>query len=270
MGSEEVGKSKYLIECLHALGFSSSYREVLMFERNAAMVCGAELEGYLDKNSSVKFSADNVDHNTCTLNGQNTFHGMGMIASISKGKFRSKQIPRKKGSDKELLKVSHVEIIQYQKRKHLLKGIKFKPLQKQNPTSSFIDLLWKVSWHFKTPTPIWSGTMQLIHENQNKENYEKDSITFLPIIDLDPANMSCILSTLSFLSNLAHQNNMPTVVAFDQPLYWKGSRIILESTDELIKQIVLVLGNFRTIFNLLGCIGFLMADTGLNNILHEI
>ena len=112
--------------------------------------------------------------------------------------------------------------------------------------------------------------MLLIHENQNKENYRKDCITFLPIIDLDPNNMSCILSTPSFLSNLAHQNNMPTVVAFDQPLYWKGSRIILESTDELIKQIVLVLGNFHTIFNLLECIGFLMANTGLNNILHEI
>ena len=82
--------------------------------------------------------------------------------------------------------------------------------------------------------------------------------------------MSCILSTLSFLSKLAHQNNQPTIIAFDQPLYWKGNRLILESTDQLIKEIVLMLGNFHTIFHLLGCIGFLMAGSGLSNILGEV
>ena len=61
------------------------------------------LEGCLDVDSSVKFSTDNVDHNTCTLNGLNTFHGMGMIASINKGKFCTTEVPCKKVSDKELL-----------------------------------------------------------------------------------------------------------------------------------------------------------------------
>ena len=125
-------------------------------------------------------------------------------------------------------------------------------------------------YHYKNPIPIWSGTIQLIHESQKKDDYEKDNITFLPIIDLNPTDMSCILSTLSFLSKLAHQNNRPTIIAFDQPLYWKGNRLILESTDQLIKEIVLMLGNFHTIFNLLGCIGFLMAGSGLSNILGEV
>ena len=97
-------RSKYLIESLHALGFSSSYKEVLKFERNAAMACDTLLEGCLDVDSSVKFSADNVDYNTCTLNGLNTFHGMGMLATINKGKFCTTEVPRKKVSDKELLK----------------------------------------------------------------------------------------------------------------------------------------------------------------------
>ena len=112
--------------------------------------------------------------------------------------------------------------------------------------------------------------MQLIHENQNSNHHEKDNVTFLPIIDLDPTDMSCILSTLSFLSNLAKQNNQTTIVAFDQPLYLKRSRIILESADHIIQQIVLLIGNFHTNFNLLGWIGFLMADTGLKSILSEI
>ena len=58
-------KSKYLIESLHALGFSSSYKEVLMFERNAAVDCNVGLAGcFGDEGSFVKFSADNVEHNT--------------------------------------------------------------------------------------------------------------------------------------------------------------------------------------------------------------
>ena len=80
-------------------------------------------------------------------------------------------------------------------------------------------MLWKVSYHFKNQIPIWSGIIQLIHESQKKDDYGKDNITFLPIIDLNPTDMSCILPTQSFLSNLAHQNNQPTIIAFDQLLY---------------------------------------------------
>ena len=82
--------------------------------------------------------------------------------------------------------------------------------------------------------------------------------------------MSCIFSTLSFLSNFAHKNNQPTIVAFEQPLYWKGSQIIIESSDLLVNEITLMLGNFHTILNLLGCMGKLMDGTGLSTILAEI
>ncbi|KAH3852469.1 hypothetical protein DPMN_094979 [Dreissena polymorpha] len=34
---------------------------------------------------SVLFAADNVDHNIVTLDGKGTFHGMGIIASITSG-----------------------------------------------------------------------------------------------------------------------------------------------------------------------------------------
>ena len=116
-------QSKYLIESLHALGFSASYKEVLKFERNAAMISGAKLDGRVDESITLKFSADNVDHDTFTLNGQDTFHGMGMMASISKGKFKTIEVPRNTVSDNELLKISQIEIIKYHQRKDLLQGL---------------------------------------------------------------------------------------------------------------------------------------------------
>ena len=36
-------QSKYLIDSLNALGYSSSYKEVLRFERNAAMISRAQI-----------------------------------------------------------------------------------------------------------------------------------------------------------------------------------------------------------------------------------
>ena len=80
-------RSTYLIESLHNMGYSSSYNEALKFEQCAAMVLGSEVDGCLNQESILKFSADNVDHNLCTIDGHNTFHGMGMIASITNGSF---------------------------------------------------------------------------------------------------------------------------------------------------------------------------------------
>ena len=55
-----------------------------------AMISGAQLENCIGEKSEFKFVADNVDHKVCTLNGENTFHGMGMIAAISNGQFLSR------------------------------------------------------------------------------------------------------------------------------------------------------------------------------------
>ena len=45
----------------------------------------------------AQWVADNVDHKTATLDGKNTFHGMGIIAaSIGNGSFSCKRIPRGK------------------------------------------------------------------------------------------------------------------------------------------------------------------------------
>ena len=47
----------------------------------------------------AQWVADNIDHNTATLEGKNTLHGMGIIAaSIGNGSFSCKRIPREKKS----------------------------------------------------------------------------------------------------------------------------------------------------------------------------
>ena len=59
---------------------------------------------YLHEYSSqfVQYVADNVDHNIRTLDGNNTFHGMGMIAAITPGVSKSKTIPRVNVTPKDI------------------------------------------------------------------------------------------------------------------------------------------------------------------------
>ena len=71
--------SRFLIETLHKHVVCCSYNEVHQFEQNAVFSYGTDIPNYTSP--FVQYVADNVDHNIKTLDGNNTFHGMGMIAA---------------------------------------------------------------------------------------------------------------------------------------------------------------------------------------------
>ena len=75
-------RSRYLVDTLNALGFCSSYNDVQTFERNSAISGASTVVGEVNDGSMLMFMVDNVDHNICTLDGKNSFHGMGMIAAL--------------------------------------------------------------------------------------------------------------------------------------------------------------------------------------------
>ena len=55
-------------------------------------------------------------------------------------------------------------------------------------------------------------------------------IIFLPIIDLNPTDETCIYSTLIFVSNQAGKLNIPTpCITFDQPLWVKAVQSLWQS-----------------------------------------
>ena len=91
------------------------------------------------------------------------------------------------------------------------------------------------------------------------------------MIDMYPGDKTCILSTLEFICKLASKHNISPVVTFDQPLFWKASEIVNEVEDnDRIKDVVLLLGSFHTLMNLLGAIGTLMDGSGLKDIQETI
>ena len=113
---------------------------------------------------------------------------------------------------------------------------------------------------------VWS--MQMVHVG---EYPGQSSVTFLPMIDMNPSDMSCIFSTLSFISDHAIKYNQTPIVTFDQPLYWKALMIIHHgNADRCLHNIVLRLGGFHAEMSFLGCIGHLMQGSGLAELLETV
>ena len=96
--------SRFLLDELNHLGFCSSYSEVQKFESSAAISQGfLKIPGYEDTDC-LQFIADNVDHNIGTLDGKETFHGMGIVAGITPVKnVVEERIPRTETTSEELL-----------------------------------------------------------------------------------------------------------------------------------------------------------------------
>ena len=99
----------------------------------------------------------------------------------------------------------------------------------------------------------------------------KSSVQFLPMIDMDPSNLTCIYSTLSFIVDQAKRYNLIPIITFDQPLWWKALLIVLnEPGDSDMKSIVLRLGGLHIQMSFLGCIGHIMAGSGLQDVLELV
>ena len=116
----------------------------------------------------------------------------------------------------------------------------------------------------KKSRPSWSGYMT---DSSHGDYPGKSTVFFLPIIDMDPTDLSCIYSTIAFIINQANSLEIQTpVIAFDQPLWLKANEIV--QTKEL--NVVLMLGGFPMMMSFMGSIGHLMEGSGLPEALHNV
>lgn len=110
--------------------------------------------------------------------------------------------------------------------------------------------------------------MQLVHHGNHPG---KSSVMFLPMIDMNPSDVTCVYSTLKYVREHAHRHDVTPIITFDQPLWWKALMIIVtEPVGSDLNDIVLRLGGFHTEMSFLGCIGHLMAASGLQELLELI
>lgn len=135
--------SHFLIDTLHHHGFCLSYQEVKTFNQKAALNQGTDIPSY--NGEFVQHAADNVDHNIRTLDGDDAFHGMGMVAVVTPGSKRSRTVPRSRVTPEEISAAGRVAIVPPCKTRQAHLEIKYKEVvivRAKDPTAN-LDVLWK-------------------------------------------------------------------------------------------------------------------------------
>ena len=180
-----------MIDTLNSLGFCFSYAEVQKYEA-AATKWNFEIETGEESEKAVQFDADNVDHNIATIDGHNTFHGMGMIATITPGVQCARSVPRVYASREDLTEICKVNFEFYNQTSNNFTNLRFHKLQNftnvEDPTND-LEFLVKVARPLKIECPSWSGFMQTV---QNGRHSGQSSILSLPVIDINPGDLTCI------------------------------------------------------------------------------
>ena len=142
----------------------------------------------------------------------------------------------------------------------------FTTLHKQFKSSRLCpgDDAWIAGWLIHM---LSKGAFQ--HSNCMKDIHKcktvsKSGIEFLPIINNSPDNYSTIYTTL--VECLKNAKSTPVIVTFDFPLWIKAVRIVIERDLPIIVR----LGGFHLLKSYLGCIGYIMKDSGLETLMQLI
>lgn len=266
--------SRFLIDEIFNLGFSVSYDEVqkyihssVMDERNQCVVPSGHFSQWV---------ADNVDHNIATIDGHNTFHGMGVIMCASGAYSNTSSLLTGKIKRLKSRPLAHDIIKKAKIPLHYIQSpsstamnkLKFQKLFYEPIQTNLLDVLWSTSKLFKTPQPGWLGYMQTAIEG---EHSGVTVTSFLPMIDLNPTSYSCVYTTLMFICNEAKRLNVETpIVTFDQCLWIKAMEVICIDHKGEFDNLVIRLGGFHTLMSFLGAIGGLMAGSGLEEALQTV
>ena len=156
--------------------------------------------------------------------GKNNFHAMGLCcATVCRGggelKLKDAVNREQKKRVADVIKGKEIPIYSYESSINALSKVKFKRfgdlfLPCSNASlAAKLDLMFHFSRFFNDEQPSWSGYMSIhCHGSHNG----KSTISFLPIINLKPTDLSCIYSSLKFIPEQSNSIGMETaVVTFD-------------------------------------------------------
>ena len=233
-----------------------SYSEVKKFEMCATYSQGTDIPG-ITPGHLVQYLADNVDHNVRTMDGLivNTFHGMGIIASVTPGTKRRDPVPRHPAPAKDVILKAKIDIHFFKLSANIVTNVIYseqQPMEYVDQAQCLVQL-WKLAWQLLSSRPGWSGMMQAVCQGTYPG---EPGVTFLPMID-----MSCIYLTLKFVCAEAKRHQLTPVITFDQPLWWKAQMIVASERD--LQSMVLRLSMCHTKMSFLGSIGHVMSKNCL-------
>lgn len=270
--------SKTLINLLSNLGLCSSYHDVSVLETSVVM----SPEPKIKPGSFVQFAFDNCDFNVNTIDGSGTFHNMAGIKCVTPAnsivnskdripketRLRHSQLVEKKG----ILQVKPVDFQMIQG----LRQLEFSNLNAFFPPKMYIDtpspydVVWMLGKYWSIEGfPGWQGFI----ENVTRSDYsDNSSIVTMPFIMAPPSDLDTVHTALLIAADAGVRGGVGRiVVTFDLPLYMKALEIVLAAPPHSpLQKVVPRIGGFHLTMSFLGCIGYIMADSGLQELLSIV
>ena len=228
--------------------------------------------------SFAQWAADNVDHNVCTLDGKDTFQGMGIITA---GMISPMNVDNQKRIKRIRYGLKAAEIVSKAKipiswydvpDTAAMTKMRFKPVVELQSPQSFslsrgINLFWQVSFisSAEENRAQWNEFIQLHQHGKNHPG--KSQVFMAPIINLNQSVENCVYITLLFIQRQATLMIVATPsVTFDQPLSLKACEIVKSKQLDIVVR----LGDFHTLMSFQESIGAVVGGSGLDKLLELI
>ena len=271
-----------LIQMLNRLGHGVSYTQL---EENDTALCLQKMAANLNQrvvlpaviqpNVFTNLAWDNIDRLEETLTGGGTTHRVNGIAV--QPKVYGPQLPSAQppivGKRKQRTITQEVQpLAEY------IAGERVGPQPLKAATMDYggqeqisrrKDLVWLISRLVEgenQQTPSWTGHNI---KSRSHEPVMQDVVGYLPTINAPATQLSTVNEILSQSENIRKILNLPeVVVVMDQALYAKACEVAWKQKD-IYANILLRMGTFHTICNLLSIIGKRFQDAGLRDLCIE-
>lgn len=281
-----LGDHKMRITELYKYGVSCSYDEVRRFRSAAAQSSRAELLPGLRTvtvGGLIQIIIDNFDAVISSQNCRLECHYMAMLAVQWKA-----DLDRLDGLDVTIPRLSKEEMkrpIPWDTPVTEYNGPK-KPAMPLVATNHFemsaemlqamqislsrardLDLNFIKDILFKADTPEYNGYNTRHCRETGMSPAPKSAVVYLPLINMKPGDPTTVLTSINRgfeVTRLANQDIL--VLTCDQAIY----KIVVDISfhqPELLTSVVAILGGMHFIMDFVGCVGTLMAESGLKEVL---
>lgn len=198
--------------------------------KNVQLFCKVEHFCTSLENKHIEFIADNVDHNLRTIDGFNTIHAMGMIATVTPGIKNKLIIPRSSPKLSEIKSVGHINIKNFMIDQNKLSKLTYQTYHLPNVHNEDdnVNFLWNLSSLISPNTPSWSCKMFL-----------KTWTLFALVHHFCFYQLSILIQVMYLasippfpISDIAMKYDKTPILTFDQPLWLKATQIIESSSSK--------------------------------------
>ncbi|KYN21448.1 hypothetical protein ALC57_06174 [Trachymyrmex cornetzi] len=263
-----------IIDIFNSHGFCASYHETLLFEASVAKFDDLRLKN----GAFVQYVNDNADFDTNTIDGKNTFHNLGRIEIITPASSieEKRPVPRLHylPPANSFVDDGTIPVLPYPHAKKsglqkVIVKIIDRNLSLASSNFSRLTLFWMFLQYRNSNLAIgWNGFFE--HLTKSKKNYDVSAINFVDFVYNPPSDLDTLFTAAMKSVSTAKQYNMKTCfITYDQPLYHK-TRDIVGASDFEGMNVIVRLGGFHMLMSFLGCIGKIMAGSGLKELLCEV